>query len=269
MEMKYRATFALTREPFGSDLAPKEIMQTAEVLGVAQRFEYAIRLGALALVTGEVGSGKSTALRWAASRLHPSEFQTIWVTASQGSILELYRQICAELEVDTASFSRAFLTRLIRKQVLEIAQDRKKKPVLIIDEASLLRLQVLAELHTITQFQGDSKPILPIILAGQNNLADLLIYRTSLPLASRVVARSHLAGVSLQDMQAYLLHHLKIAGVKHNLFSEAAVTAIQQGSGGLFRRANHLARGALIAAAEEKAQVVSPEHVRIAATELI
>ncbi|CAO0822053.1 hypothetical protein DFAR_2800014 [Desulfarculales bacterium] len=100
--------------------------------------------------------------------------------------------------MDTASFSKAVLTKLIRKQVLEIAQDRKKKkPALIIDEASLLRRQVLAELHTITQFQGNSKPILPIILAGQNNLADLLIYKTSLPLASRVVARSHLAGVSL------------------------------------------------------------------------
>ena len=269
MKTNYRAFFALTREPFGADLTPKEIMATEDVLGVAKRFEYAVGLGALAMVTGDVGSGKSTALRWAASRLHPAEHQIIWVTASQGSILELYRQICAELEIDTASFSRAILTRMIRKQVLEIVQERKKKPVLIIDEASLLRLPVLAELHTITQFQGDSRPIFPIILAGQNNLAELLIYRTSLPLASRVVARSHLAGVSLQDMQAYLSHHLKIAGVKQNIFSDPAITAIQQGSGGLFRRANHLARGALIAAAEEKTQIVSPDHVRKAATELI
>ncbi|CAO0822880.1 hypothetical protein DFAR_3360007 [Desulfarculales bacterium] len=57
MKPSYRAFFALTRESFGFDLAPKEIMQTAEVLGVAQRFEYAIRLSALALVTGDVNSG--------------------------------------------------------------------------------------------------------------------------------------------------------------------------------------------------------------------
>ncbi|CAO0819651.1 hypothetical protein DFAR_620008 [Desulfarculales bacterium] len=106
-------------------------------------------------------------------------------------------------------------------------------------------------MHTITQFQGGSKPILPIILAGQNNLGDFLIYRTSLPLASRVVARSHLAGVSLQNMQAYLLHYLKITDVKQNLLFGPAVTAIQQDSGGLFLRANHLARGAIIAAAGE------------------
>ncbi|CAO0823248.1 hypothetical protein DFAR_3600002 [Desulfarculales bacterium] len=52
-------------------------MQTAKVFGVAKRSEYAIRLGALALVIGDVGSGKSTALRWAARRLHPSEYQII------------------------------------------------------------------------------------------------------------------------------------------------------------------------------------------------
>ncbi|CAO0819659.1 hypothetical protein DFAR_1050018 [Desulfarculales bacterium] len=62
-EIKLSRFFRPPREPFGSDLALKEIMQTAEVLGVAKRFEYAIRLGALALVTGDVGSGKSTALR--------------------------------------------------------------------------------------------------------------------------------------------------------------------------------------------------------------
>ena len=269
MASGYRAFFGLTKEPFRQDLKPEEILRTPPVLNAADRFHYAIGLGAMALVTGEVGSGKSTALRWAKSQLHPSEYHPLWITASSGSILELYRQLCSQLEIDTASSSRAVLTRTIRRQVREIATARKKKLVLIIDEASLLRLDVFAELHTITQFDADSNPLLPIILAGQNSLADLLTYRTSLPLASRIVARTHLQGVSRQDMEAYLIHHLKIAGVKNNLFADAAVTAIQQGSGGLFRRANHLARGALIAAANEKAQQVAAEHVRIASTELV
>ncbi|CAO0821037.1 hypothetical protein DFAR_2090015 [Desulfarculales bacterium] len=54
--------------------------------------------------------------------------------------------------MDTASFSRVVLTKFIKKQVLEVAQDRKNKPVLIIDEASPLKLQILAELYTNTQF---------------------------------------------------------------------------------------------------------------------
>ncbi len=269
MKPFYRSFFGFTREPFGQDLPPEQILKTQEVSAVSDRFDYAVRLGAMALVTGEVGSGKSTALRFAQSRLHPSEFRPLWITASSGSILELYRLLASELEIETASSSRAVLLRIIRRQILDLIQSRKLRPVLIIDEASLLRLEVFAELHTVTQFDADSKPHLPIILAGQNNLADLLLYRSSLPLSSRIVARCHLQAVSRADMELYLNHHLKISGISHPIFSDAAVTAIHQGSGGLFRRANHLARGALIAAANEKIQQVSAEHVRIASTELV
>ena len=69
-------------------------------------------------------------------------------------------------------------------------------------------------------------------------------------------------------MESYLLHHLKLAGVRGNLFDEAAATAIHQGSAGLFRKANHLARGALIAAAQSQSTMVSAEHVRVASSEL-
>jgi type II secretory pathway predicted ATPase ExeA len=69
-------------------------------------------------------------------------------------------------------------------------------------------------------------------------------------------------------MEGYLAHHLKLAGGRKDLFEEAAVTAIYQGSAGLFRKANHLARGSLIAAAQSQCTIVSAEHVRIASTEL-
>ena len=131
-----------------------------------------------------------------------------------------------------------------------------------------MRLEVFAELHTICQFEKDSKPYLPMILAGQNNLIDKLSYRSSQPLASRIVTRSHLQGTNLAGMQDYLKHHLAIAGINQNLFDQNAITAIHQGSGGLFRKANHLARGALIAAAKAKSQTATAEHVRLAATEI-
>lgn len=268
MTAQYRAFFGLSREPFRSDLTLKEILKTPSLSAVQDRFDYTIRLGGIALVTGEVGSGKSTALRFVAASLHPSEYRTIAVTATPGSILELYRLILTELHIEKTSSSRAVLTRLIQKEIRDLYEGKKIKPVLIIDEASLLRLEVFAELHTLTQFDQDSKPYLPIILAGQSPLVDQLVFRTSHPLASRILARCHLKGVSRKEMEEYLIHHLALAGIKNNPFHEAAVTAIQQGSGGLFRKANHLARGALIAAANEKSITVTAEHVRLAATEI-
>ncbi len=266
--MSYRAFFGFTREPFPSELAIKDILQTQELLAVKERFDYALRIGAMALVTGEIGSGKSTALRYAMGQLHPSEYVTFSITASAGSILELYRQILAELGIQSAGSSRAVLTRTIRREIQELVLGKKMKVALIIDEASLIRLDVFQELHTLTQFEGDSKPFLPLILAGQSNLIDKLSFRTSQPLASRIVARSHLDGVNRQDMEQYLRHHLFISGVKKNLFDQAAVTAIHQGSGGLFRKANHLARGALIAAAKQQSTTATADHVRLASTEL-
>jgi general secretion pathway protein A len=264
----YRSFFGFAREPFAADLAQSEILETEAVTEVRTRFDYVVRLGAIGLVTGEIGSGKSTALRFASGSLHPSEYQVFYVTASSGSILELYRQILEALSIGKTGNSRAILTALIKKEVTELVEEKKLKVVLIIDEASLLRLEVFAELHTICQFHKDSKHYLPVILAGQANLIDKLMYRDSAPIASRVVARSHLTGIDRQGMQQYIEHHLKLCGVKTRLFEEPALTAIHQGSGGLLRKANHLARGALIAAAANKSMRVSAEHVRLAATEI-
>jgi general secretion pathway protein A len=127
MSQTYRTFFGFCREPFSSELKVEEILKTEAVLAVADRVDYAIRLGSMTMITGEVGSGKSTALRFAMSRLHPSEYRLLWVTATGGSILELYRQIALELEVETASFSRAALTRTIRKSILELALGKKRK----------------------------------------------------------------------------------------------------------------------------------------------
>jgi general secretion pathway protein A len=265
----YRIFFQLQAEPFGNDLRREQILVTESLAGVQQRIDYATTIGAVALVTGEIGSGKSTALRYVSQSLHPAKHLCLYVTATSGSILELYRQIVGALGLENRGISKALMLQTIRQQVVELCCAKKMKLLLMIDEASLLRMEVLAELHTLVQFEKDAKPWLPLVLAGQNNLLDALSYRNAAPLASRVVARSHLEGIGLQQMKQYLEHHLTLAGVNANLFDENAVTAIHQGSGGLLRKANHLARGALIVAAKQKTLTVGAEHVRLAATELI
>ena len=251
MSASYRAFFGMTKEAFDPDLGLKDILETQDIVSIRQRFDYTLRLGAIGLVTGQVGSGKSTALRYVLSKLHPSEYKTIWITACSGSILEFYRLFLAEMGIHMAGSQKA---------IMIIA--------LVVDEASLMRLEVFAELHTITQFEQDSKPWLPIILAGRTNLIDKLMYQTSMPLASRVVARSHMEPLSRKEMEQYILHHLTITGVKTNLFEDTALTAVHQGSGGVLRKANHLARGALVAAAKDQSRTVTADHVRLASTEI-
>jgi type II secretory pathway predicted ATPase ExeA len=182
--------------------------------------------------------------------------------------MEFYRQLKDELDIYLSSNSKTVMIKTIKKEIVNLILEKKQKVLLIVDEASLMRLEVFAELHTICQFEQDAKPWLPIILVGQTSLVDKLTFRSSQPLASRVVAKCHMEGVDLEGMETYLLHHLSIAGVERNLFDSPAIIAIHQGAGGLFRKANHLARGGLIAAAAEKSDIVSADHIRLAATEI-
>ena len=91
MDNNYRQFFALQSEPFSTDIKRKDIMVTPALSAVQDRVQYAIRLGALALITGEIGSGKSTALRYVIGGFHPSEYRIIYITATSGSTLEIYR----------------------------------------------------------------------------------------------------------------------------------------------------------------------------------
>lgn len=268
MSGNYRSFFGMSREAFPTDLPVKDILETQDIAAIKERFDYTVRLGAIATVTGEVGSGKSTALRHVVAKLHPSEYKTVWITACSGSILEFYRLILAEFGIHMAGSQKAIMIRHIKKAVREVILEKKMKIVLIVDEASLMRLEVFAEIHTITAFEHDAKPWLPIILTGRSNLIDKLMYQASAPLASRIVARSHMEPVNRQEMEDYLSHHLALTGAQPGLFDEAAITAIHQGAGGVFRKANHLARGALVAAANNQSAVVNADHVRLAATEI-
>lgn len=94
----------------------------------------------------------------------------------------MYRQFLSELGFDMAGTSSAVMTGRIKREIQELVLGKKMKVVLIIDEASLIRMDVFSELHTITQFDHDFKPYLPIILTGQSHLIDRLIYPTSQPL---------------------------------------------------------------------------------------
>lgn len=269
MNNNYRHYFGFTKEPFSQQIAIKDIYPRPGLDGLKERFVYAVELGAVNVITGEIGSGKSTSMRYVIdSSLHPSRYKVIYVIANTGSITEILRLITLGLDIELCSNSITKLAKIVKLHLQEFA-DKKQVPVLIIDEAHLLRVDVFAHLHTILQFDFDSRPIVPLMLCGQNCLVDKLRFHTSKPLASRVVGRTLLEGLKLKDMQSYLNHHLNIAGIKDHLFSDDAVLAIHQGSGGLLRTANILARGALISACVNQNKTVSADDVRIASTEII
>ncbi len=266
--MNFNAFFGFKNEPFTTEISTKDILKLPSMTSVKERMDYVMR-GGVFVITGEVGSGKSTALRWSQSHYHPSQHLFINVIASAGSLVEFYRQLCWGLDVEMKTGNRTGILKTFKASIREIAATKKQKVMVVVDEAHLLRGEVFAELHTVTQFDHDSKNLFSLVLAGQPNLLEKLTYRSSEPLASRVIARTHLSQLNKDQIATYLEHHLKVVGAKNQLFDPTAITAIYQGSGGILRKTNSLARGGLIAAATEKKDQVSAEHIRIAASELM
>lgn len=263
----YREFFGFSKEPFSQDVGTSDLYPLKALSPCVERFEYSVQLGAISVITGEIGSGKSTTLRLCASKLHPSRYKTIALIAHMGTWNEFLRQIILSFGAEIRTHSIATLIKTARDLILEVVQ-KKQTPVLLVDEAHLLRTDLFNQLHTLTQFEYDSKSVMPIVLSGQNQLIEKLGSYQARPLASRVVGRTHLEALTLLEMTGYLEHHLKIAGTGETPFGENTALTIHQGSGGFPRRANVLARGALIAAAREKSRIVTPEHVRVASTEL-
>lgn len=266
--MNYCQFFGFKAEPFTQEIATKNLLKLPAMVTVKERIDYVMN-GGVFIVTGEVGSGKSTSLRWAQNHFHPSQYLFVNMVASGGSIIEFYRQLCWGIDINIASGTRTTTLNKFKQSALEIVSSKKQKIAVIIDEAHLLRPEIFAELHTITQFNNDSKNVFSLVLAGQPNLIDKLTYRASLPIASRVIARTHLSNLDEAQIAIYLEHHLNIVGIKKQLFSPQAIAAIYQGSSGILRKINHLARGGLIAAASDRQDLVASEHIRIAASELI
>ena len=134
--MTYRIFFEMKREPFAADVDMEHILVTPALTAVSERVHYAMNIGAIALVTGEIGSGKSTAIRYVTEKLHPSEYRPLYIIATTGAIPELYRQLLHALGAPMKGVSKAIMVQRIRDELHELVQGKKLKTVLVIDEVA-------------------------------------------------------------------------------------------------------------------------------------
>lgn len=262
-----RHFFGLKRDPFPQNIAVKDLYPLPALAPLEKRVCFAIEQKAISVITGDVGAGKSTSLRYVMSKFHHSEYQQIALVGGSYSIMELYRQILLSFGIGIQTYQITVMIQKIRELVQEIAS-RKMVPLLIIDEAHLFKRCIFTQLHTLTQFEYDSRPVMPMILCGQDLLIEHLMANDVRPLASRILGRSHLEALKKEVMEEYLMHHLRLAGCTKKLFSDEAIFAIHQGSGGLLRKANSLAKTAMLAAALDETTTISADHVRMATTEI-
>ena len=210
----YLRHFALTRLPFETPAHTDELFESNARREAETRLQHLVELKGIGLLTGEVGSGKTTVCRNVAAALHPGLHRVGYVSLTTGNVLDMYKAIGWELGLPTER-SRATAYRAIREEITRLLGEAKQLPVLVIDEAQHLRNDVLEDLRLLTNFAMDSENRLCLLLVGLTELRRRLAMAVHESLAQRLVVRHHLAGLDREELDHYLAHRLRLAGCEH------------------------------------------------------
>lgn len=268
-DVKYLDYFGLKEEPFSIAPDPQFLYMSERHREALAHLVFGMNnAGGFVLLTGEIGTGKTTICRCLLGQI-PEDSEIAYVLNPKLSPLELLETICDELHIayprGTTS-SKLFIDRI--NIFLLSAHAAGRRTVLIIDEAQNLAPEVLEQVRLLTNLETDKQKLLQIIMLGQPELQQHLARPDLRQLEQRITARYHLGPLSKQEIQAYLSHRLAVAGVERPLFPAATVNQLYRLSDGVPRLINILCDRALLGAYVKGRNTVSPALLRQAAREV-
>ncbi|HEY7885314.1 MAG TPA: AAA family ATPase, partial [Cellvibrionaceae bacterium] len=244
----YHQYFGLSESAFSIAVNPRYLYMSGQHKEALAHLLYGVQGGGFVLLTGEVGTGKTTIIRSLLEQL-PEQTDIAMVFNPMASVPEILGMICDELQVeyDKGQSSVKYLTDRLHSFLLN-NHARGRNTVLLIDEAQLLSAEVLEQVRLLTNLETNTQKLLQIILVGQPELNTLLSQPRLRQLAQRITARFHLSPLGLAETRAYIAHRLQVAGLnaEKNPFTPAIVKKIHSFSGGIPRRINILCERILI-----------------------
>jgi general secretion pathway protein A len=266
----YQSYFQLAQEPFSIAPDPSFLYLSTAHREALAHLMYGFSHGGFVLITGEVGTGKTTLLRNVLKQT-PPDLDVAFVLNPRLTVRELLETLCDELGVQYNRSATQTVKQFIdalNRHLLKTHQSGRST-VVIIDEAQNLSPAVLEQVRLLTNLETDDRKLLRIILVGQPELADLLARQELRQLAQRITARYHLGGLSREDTYAYVAHRLSRAGGHPNIFSNGALRRLYAISGGIPRLINVVADRAMLGAYVENKRRVTARNVSRAAREVL
>ena len=257
--------FGFATKPFGKTPDPGFLYESPQHKEALARLEYAVEEKELAVLVGEIGSGKTTLSRALIDRIGESR-PVILLINPRLTPNQLLRAIAVGLGIEPSKY-RSDLLDQIHSKLVELYES-KREPVLIIDEAQLLPGKpTFDEIRLLTNFQLDDQNLLSVLLIGQPELDWRLDRPAYAPLRQRIGMRYTLGPLDLEETIAYIEHRVRVAGGNRNPFSRQAMEEIHALSGGIPRLINTLATTALLDAFGDDAMLIEPPRIESAARE--
>jgi type II secretory pathway predicted ATPase ExeA len=259
--------FGLSRIPFQKTLATSDLIQRPSHQEAVARLRFCISEALVGVITGEVGVGKTVAVRAATDPLDPSSFHVVYLPNPLVGARGLYVTIVRALGAQPRFFKAEVVAQAQTLLAMEDLE-RRRRVVLAIDEAHLLRSDQLEELRLLTSAEMDSRSHFALLLVGQPMLARQLRMGSYAALDQRIATRYQIQPMDLEESVRYVRHRLQLAGRQEPLFADDALARLHRAGLGLPRQLNNLCISALIAAAGQGKSLVDDECAKQAVAEL-
>ena len=258
----YTEFYGLREIPFGLTPNPKFIYKTESYLEVVSNLKYGISQSkGLVVVTGEVGTGKTTTLRSVLQQFGP-DILSVYLFNPFITVGEFFEMFTVGLNLGLpSSASKADVLNALCG-CLTHRHAKGLRSVLIVDEAHGLSASVLEEIRLLANFETSSEKLLQIILCGQPELREILNQPRLRQLKQRISLRCSIKPLRLQDVNTYIRFRLKTAGaVRVNIFDRSAVDLIARASGGIPRVINNICDNSLLFGYASELPTISSDTV--------
>lgn len=257
----YEIFFEMKHTPFVNTIPVDKLYLSekhAEILG---RLTYAAEGNRFAVLTGGVGTGKSTLIRYLANTLSPEKFTVLYLSDSQLTPRWFYKGLLDQLGIE-AKFYRGDAKRQLHRHLQIIREVHNRNIVVLVDEAHLLDRETFEEVRFVLNTEMDSSSPMSLILIGQNELWEKLRMQLYSAIRGRIDIKCEMQGMDRAELDAYMRAHFDYAGGKGNPFTDGAVNELHRYSAGAARAVNKAATHCLMYAAQRAKAVIDDNMVR-------
>lgn len=257
--MELTARYGMEFNPFLKN--SKEILFCgAEYNETMFRLDYLASTKGFGLLTGSPGRGKTTVVRNWATKLNPALYKVIYTSLSTITVNDFYRNLAAELGAQPA-YRKTENFHAIQGEINRLALEKKKTPVIIIDEANYISSAVLTDLKILFNFEMDSRDRAVILLVGLPQINNTLRMSVHEPLRQRIIMNYSIDGYSKEEGREYITLKLKGAGCHQTVFDEGAIEAILNGADGTARMISKLCNAALVIGNSQQLSIITADTV--------
>ena len=248
--------FGFIKMPFVKGLPVNEIFKSSMIGGLINMFTLGMATEDIMLTSGDIGSGKSVAVRLFTANLDSNKYFPLYIKSGKMKTTALYKAILTGLKIEPPF-------RLSDAKILyeKVITEHKKKLIVILDDAQDIADDALLEIRNLVSFDVDSVNRICIIIVGQPEISEKLKYSLFAPIMQRIRLKYHAYGMSLEETCKYIEHNLSVCGKKDSLFTDDAKSEIFKRSGGIPRLINMECYKAIINACTGGKDIIEPSSL--------